>query len=164
MTSPESEPSGEEADCDLGWSVGMLMRHYRSQVQPCVADIPRGARGFQLLYTVIRKNLPNQLQMAEYLGIDRSVMPYVIDDLVEAGLVERQPDPADRRVRKVVATPLGVETFARLQREVDAAELNVLAALEPEEQVLFRSLLSRVARQARDEANVSGRAASSEDL
>ncbi|KAB7752277.1 MULTISPECIES: MarR family winged helix-turn-helix transcriptional regulator [Mycobacteriaceae] len=162
MASTEDAVNGEEADCDLGWSAAMLMRHYRAQVQPRVADLPRGERGYQVLYTVICKSLPNQLQMAEYLGIDRTVLPYVIDDLVKAGLVERQPDPADRRARKVVATARGVETFQRLRDEVGPAEQAVLSALDPEEQSLFRSLLSRVARQARDETSV--RAISSEDV
>ncbi|MGY0498236.1 MarR family winged helix-turn-helix transcriptional regulator [Nocardia sp. FBN12] len=156
--------SNDEVDCDLGWSIGMLMRHYQVQVQACVADLPRGARGYQLLYTVMYKDLPNQLQMAEYLGIDRSVLPYVIDDLVEAGLVERRPDQADRRARKVVVTPLGAETFERLQARVTAAEDAVLAALEPTEQTQFRSVLSRLARQARDATAPGGRPAAEEEL
>lgn len=66
--------------------------------------------------------MPNQSQLADYLGIDRSVLPYVIDDLAEAGLVERQSDPADRRARKVVATSLGVEPFRTLENTVSVAE------------------------------------------
>lgn len=157
-------PCPKAAECDLGWSIGMLMRHYKTQVGPCVADLPRGGRGYQLLYTVVCKAMPNQSRLADYLGIDRSVLPYVIDDLVEAGLVERQPDPADRRARKVVATALGVETFRTLQERVTAAEEAALTALQPAEQKQFRSLLSRLARQARDEASRSGRTASAEEL
>src|SRR5665811_2237029 len=122
MVSASVGERAAEAECDLGWSVGMLMRNYKAHADPCVGDLPRGARGYQLLYTVVRKNIPNQLRLAEYLGIDRSVMPYVIDDLVEAGLVERQPDPADRRARKVVATPLGIEKFQQLEAQMARAE------------------------------------------
>jgi DNA-binding MarR family transcriptional regulator len=142
----------------------MLMRHYRAQAEPCTADLPRGTRGYQLLYTVVCKDMANQSQLAGYLGIDRSVLPYVIDDLAEAGLVERHPDPADRRARKVVATQLGVETFRALQNKVTSAEESVLAALGPAEQKQFRSLLSRLARQARDDANRTGRTASVDEL
>jgi DNA-binding MarR family transcriptional regulator len=142
----------------------MLMRHYRAQTEPCTADVPRGIRGYQLLYTVVSKNLANQSQLAGYLGIDRSVLPYVIDDLVRAGLVERQPDPADRRARKVVATVLGIETFRALQNQVASAEESVLAALGPAEQKQFRSRLSRLARQARYDANRAGRTASVDEL
>jgi DNA-binding MarR family transcriptional regulator len=141
----------------------MLMRNYKAHADPCVGDLPRGARGYQLLYTVVRKNIPNQLRLAEYLGIDRSVMPYVIDDLVEAGLVERQPDPADRRARKVVATPLGIEKFQQLEAQMARAERAVLGALELGEQDQFRWLLSRVARQAGDQATRTGRPKSPEE-
>lgn len=164
MAGNSDDGHARDPDCDLGWSIGMLMRHYKAQAQPCTVDLPRGSRGYQVLYTVVRKDLPNQLQMAHYLGIDRSVLPYVLDDLVEAGLVARQPDLDDRRARKVVATPLGRETFQRLQDQVAEAEGAVLAALEPAEQEQFRSLLSRLARQARDEAGGGSNAALGEEL
>lgn len=139
-----------EADCDLDWSVAMLMRDYKAHVEPALVRVPRGARGYQLLYTVVRKQIRTQIQLAEYLGIDRSVMPYVIDDLVDAGLVDRQPDPHDRRVRTVVVTALGLETLQQLEARMVTAERVFLDALEPVEQQLFRTLLSRVARRARD--------------
>ena len=128
----------------------MLMRDYKAHVEPVVAGLPRGARGYQLLYTVIRKRIRTQVQLADYLGVDRSVIPYVIDDLVEAGLVNRQADPDDRRVRTVVATPVGIERLQDLQVRMAEAESAFLGALQPGEQQQFRSLLSRVARQARD--------------
>ncbi|WP_335939804.1 MarR family winged helix-turn-helix transcriptional regulator [Streptomyces sp. PTD5-9] len=108
--------------------------------------------------------MPNQSQLADCLGIDRSVLPYVIDDLAEAGLVERQSDPADRRARKVVATSLGVETFRTLENEVTAAEEAALTALEPAERKQFRSLTSRLARQAGDGVGRGGRTAPAEEL
>src|SRR5665811_2566898 len=90
MVSASVGERAAEAECDLGWSVGMLMRNYKAHADPCVGDLPRGARGYQLLYTVVRKNIPNQLRLAEYLGIDRSVMPYVIC------LLYTSPSPRDR--------------------------------------------------------------------
>ncbi|MFP5072211.1 MarR family winged helix-turn-helix transcriptional regulator [Pseudonocardia nantongensis] len=128
----------------------MLQRHYRAAVEPTVDGLPRGARGYQLLYAVIFKELPNQLALAEYLGIDRTVLPYVIDDLVEAGLVERRPADNDRRARKVEATEHGRTVFAEVEGAVSAAERGVLAALDATEQAQFRTLLSRLARQARE--------------
>ena len=49
----------------------------------------------------------SQLALAQHLGIDRTVMTYLLDDLEAAGLIERRPDPADRRARRVVATRTG---------------------------------------------------------
>ncbi|MDN5726615.1 MAG: MarR family winged helix-turn-helix transcriptional regulator [Propionibacteriales bacterium] len=141
----------EHEDCDLGWSLAMLMRNYKAHVEPVFADLPRGARGYQLLYTVMRKRIRTQVQLADYLGVDRSVIPYVIDDLVETGLVDRQPDPIDRRIRTVVVTPQGARLLQELETRVTQAEATFLEALEPSKQELFRSLLSQIARQARDD-------------
>ncbi|ANS31187.1 MarR family transcriptional regulator [Rhodococcus opacus M213] len=142
----------------------MLMRDYKTLVEPVVADLPRGSRGFQLLYTVARKRIRTQVQLADYLGVDRSVIPYVIDDLVDAGLVDRQPDPADRRVRTVVVTAAGSERLQQLEARIAAAETTVLGALAPGEQEQFRSLLSRVARQARDHTASSSAPPFSEEI
>lgn len=151
-----------EPDCDLGWSIGMLQRRYRAAVDSTVDHLPRGARGYQLLYAVIYKQLPNQLALAEYLGIDRTVLPYVIDDLVEDGLIERQPADGDRRARKVVATDHGRAVFGRVEEAVAVAEAEVLDALAEPERAQFRHLLSQLARQARELP--AARAGSEHDL
>lgn len=140
----------QEPDCDLGWSIGMLQRRYRTAAEGSVDHLPRGTRGYQLLYAVIYKQLPNQLALSEYLGIDRTVLPYVIDDLVEEGLVERRAADGDRRARKVMATERGHAVFSEIEASVKAVEDDVLDALTSSERAQFRHLLSRLARQARE--------------
>ncbi|GAB1332000.1 MarR family winged helix-turn-helix transcriptional regulator [Streptomyces sennicomposti] len=164
MAGESGNPGKGEARCDPGWSVGVLMRHYRAQAEPRTADLPRGTRSYQLLHTVECKDMANQSQPARYPGIDRSMLPYVIDDLLEAGLIERQPDPADRRARKAVAIPQGIETSRALQNKVASAEESVLAALGPAEQKQHRSQLSRLPRQTGDDVNRAGRTVSVDEL
>jgi DNA-binding MarR family transcriptional regulator len=133
---------------DFGWALAMLSRCYQAHVTAAIGEIPHGPRGFQVLSTVIRGDQPNQLSIAAHHGIDRTVMTYVIDDLVAAGLVERQPDPNDRRARKIVATTTGHRIHALLQQRVQAAEAKVLGCLPEADQATFRELISRVALSA----------------
>ncbi len=147
----EEAAAVDAEDCDLGWSILMLRRGYADRVEPVFEGFPRGARGYQLLYTVVRKRIRTQIALADYLGVDRSVLPYVIDDLVEAGLVTRTNDPADRRVRTVVPTEAGRELCARTSREVEEAEQRMLDALGAAEAEQLRSLLGVVARDVRDD-------------
>ena len=135
---------------DFGWALGVLLSAYHSTVVSELGDFPHGPRGYQTLIEVVRGEHPSQLALAAYLGIDRTVMTYLIDDLVTAGFVERQLNPADRRQRKVVATALGRRTLQDLQKRVRAAEEKVLGALEPAERDAFRVLLRRVACGVRD--------------
>ncbi|MGB3304880.1 MAG: MarR family winged helix-turn-helix transcriptional regulator [Thermomicrobiales bacterium] len=130
---------------DLGWALGMLLRSYHAYVDAVIGEFPHGPRGYQLLSTVVCGDQPNQLALATHLGIDRTVMTYLIDDLVTAGLVERQQDPNDRRARKVVATPAGEQRLNVLQRRVREAEQKVLGVLSPAEQEQFSDLINRIA-------------------
>jgi MarR family transcriptional regulator for hemolysin len=133
------------AEEDLGWALGALMRSYRESIVAAIGDFPHGARGYETMREVLKGGEPNQLWLANHLGIDRTVMTYLLDDLVEAGLVERRPNPQDRRQRLVVATPQGQLAVERLCREVTAAEQALLGSLTETEQAMFRRFLTRVA-------------------
>lgn len=137
---------------DLGWHLGVLLRAYHATVEEALADVPRGARGYQVLVTLAQGDHPTQLALAEHHGIDRTVMTYLVDDLVAAGLVERQQNPADRRARRVVATPEGRRRLAAWVRDVHDAEEQLLGMLSPEDRAAFRTLMRRVACDLRDVA------------
>ncbi|WP_269938628.1 MarR family winged helix-turn-helix transcriptional regulator [Arthrobacter sp. HY1533] len=135
---------------DFGWTLGVLVRNYQNASTAAMGEFPHGARGYQVLVAVASGEQPNQLALAQHLGIDRTVMTYLVDDFVKANLVERQLNPADRRARMVVATETGLAMLAELQRSVATAEEAVLGALEAEERAVFRSLLRRIACETPD--------------
>jgi DNA-binding MarR family transcriptional regulator len=143
-------PAERASEDDFGWHLGVLLRAYHSSVLTVIGDLPHGPRGFQTLAAVVHGDQQSQLGLATHLGIDRTVMTYLIDDLVDAGLVERRPNPADRRQRRIVATAKGARTCAKLQRQVRQAEDHLLRALSPADRAAFRTLLRRVACDLRD--------------
>ena len=130
---------------DLGWALGSLLRAYREGVTPLLDEVPHSARGYQTLLEVVRGDHPSQLALATHLGIDRTVMTYLVDDLEQAGLVERRPNPADRRQRQVVATDRGRRLLAETCKRVYDAETSVIHALSDTEQQLLRRLLTKAA-------------------
>ena len=86
----------------------------------------------------------NQARIAERLGLDRTVMTYLIDDLEKAGLVERRPDPDDRRARQVLLTERGRARFQQAAQRIEHVERSVLAGLPDADAARFRELLMRV--------------------
>jgi DNA-binding MarR family transcriptional regulator len=66
-------------------------------------------------------------------------MTYLLDDLEAAGLIERRPDPADRRARRIVATEKGNELLASLNDRLRAAEAHLLAPLDTDTRATFRA-------------------------
>jgi DNA-binding MarR family transcriptional regulator len=78
-------------------------------------------------------------ELAEAVRVDAPYATLIVDNLEERGLVERRPDPADRRRKLVALTPEGKEAAQRalrIKREpppgfasLTAAELDVLEDL-----------------------------------
>ena len=148
--SPGTSPRRQAADCctlknDLGWALGALSRAYAKAVAATFADVPGGPRGYQVLAAAAREEPGSQLALAQHLGVDRTVMTYLLDSLAEAGLVERRPDPADRRARRIVATERGRVLLDGLGARLRAAEDHLLAGLDDADRQSFRALLQRVA-------------------
>jgi DNA-binding MarR family transcriptional regulator len=139
---PSSQPFLED---DLGWSLGVLFRAYVKTSAAATADLPGGHRGYQVLASACRGLPGSQSALAQQLGIDRTVMTYLLDDLERAGLVERRPDPTDRRNRQILPTDAGHELLDTLERRLGAIETHVLAGLSESERETLKSLLGQVA-------------------
>lgn len=124
---------------DLGWGLGTVFRAYVTAAHHAVADLPGGPRGYQVLSAAAHGAVGSQLALAQHLGVDRTVMTYLLDDLEAAGLIERRPDPADRRARRIVATRKGTKLLAALDDRLQTAEAQVLAPLDPQARISFRA-------------------------
>lgn len=114
---------------ELGWHLGMVLRGYQRRLDEAIEGMPEGFRGFQVLSTVVHRDPPNQQALAAHLAIDRTVLTYLLDNLVGAGLVERIAAPQDRRSRKVVATDEGKDVLTRYEHRVAKAEEALLSSL-----------------------------------
>jgi DNA-binding MarR family transcriptional regulator len=150
-----SAPAGQALPCtgplcdDLGWALGVVFRGYVKAANAAFAGLPGGPRGYQVLAAATRGGVGRQLELAQHLGVDRTVMTYLLDDLEGAGLIERRPDPADRRARRIVATPAGRQQLADLDRRLREAERHVLAGLDSDaDRQAFRALLRQLATHA----------------
>jgi len=72
-----------------------------------------------------------QKQLAGAVGRDKTRLIPILDRLQARGLVNRQPDPRDRRNRVVSLTGTGRELLTRCRRDVRRMEADLLAALDP---------------------------------
>ncbi len=57
-------------------------------------------------------------ELADQIGYDASHITGIVDRLEERGLVQRQPDPHDRRIKLVAITPAGVALQEAIEAKV----------------------------------------------
>ena len=130
---------------DLGWNLAMVLRGYQRQLEIAVEGLPGGVRCYQVLSTVIHRDLPSQQAIGAHLAIDRTVLTYLLDGMVDAKLVERIPDPADRRARKIQATTEGMSVLARYETRVAAVEASILSGMDDDDAHRLAGLLGALA-------------------
>jgi DNA-binding MarR family transcriptional regulator len=86
----------------------------------------------------------DQRRLAALMGLDRTNVGQLIDQLEAKGLVERRINGADRRARELHLTAEGKAVRRRLRPKMVEAQARVLAPLAPAEQDMLIDLLIRV--------------------
>jgi len=87
----------------------------------------------------------SQHDIAQRMGVDRTTMVTLVDELEAKGLVERRPDSRDRRKNVVALTEAGRTTLDWAIRAVDEAERRFLGPLSDDEAAAFRETLRTAA-------------------
>jgi len=73
----------------------------------------------------------SQSELAEKLGVEGATMVAMVDRLVKAGLVKREPSTADRRIKRVVVTEAGQRLFDTVKTEAAAVRKELLSQMDP---------------------------------
>ncbi|GGU65779.1 hypothetical protein GCM10010211_33760 [Streptomyces albospinus] len=86
----------------------------------------------------------SQATLSRRSGIYRSDMVGVLNELAERDLVERAPDPDDRRRNIITISARGRRHLRRLDKVLDDLHDELLAPLSPAERDQFVQLLTRL--------------------
>jgi MarR family transcriptional regulator, organic hydroperoxide resistance regulator len=126
---------------DLAAMFAPLTRALIAREEPVLAAHGISMWGYIVLTALVEQPVRTQAALAQAINADKSRIIVVLDELQERGLIERQPDAADRRVHLLWLTPAG----DRLRRSVEAGirqrEEEILAVLPPADRAVFlRSL------------------------
>jgi len=105
---------------------------------------PEGVTGPQarLLLMLDRSPGENQGHYADLLDVEPITLCRMVDRLEDAGLVERRPDPDDRRARRLHLTAKSRGKLARVRERLDAMVEEILTGLSIAEREEFVRLLT----------------------
>jgi DNA-binding MarR family transcriptional regulator len=114
------------------------------------AELPVLARhgitmwGYVVLNALQDAPQSTQAALAEKIGADKTRIITTLDDLQAAGLITREPDPADRRARLLSITPAGRRARREAQDEIQRNEDRLLAELPSAERKAFLRAAGRL--------------------
>ncbi len=97
---------------------------------------------FAALATIARQPGEDQRTLARTIGFDTSTIGGVIDRLERRGLVQRNPAPDDRRVRRLTLTEAGSALLQQVLPGMQRAQKRMLAPLPAAERAEFMRLLA----------------------
>jgi DNA-binding MarR family transcriptional regulator len=132
----------------FGFLVTDLSRLIRAEMDRRVSDAGLGLTPGEgrMLAHAARAGMVRQNVLAEHIGIEAMTLSTYIDRLEAKGLVERMPDPNDRRAKLVRLTEAASEALGSVNAAAASIRSDASAAMEPADWVALLRLL----RQARD--------------
>jgi len=83
----------------------------------------------------------SQSELADRLGVEGATMVAMVDRLVKAGLVIRQPSTTDRRVKRIVLTEAGNLLYDKVRAEAASFRKDLLANMDPKALLIATELL-----------------------
>lgn len=99
---------------------------------------------WQVLTVLKRHEGINQGGLAEILEVEPITVCRMVDRLQEAALVERRPDPADRRSWRLFLTPKALDLLGTLRPLADEMIEQALAGITEDERQTLRRSLDRI--------------------
>jgi DNA-binding MarR family transcriptional regulator len=133
--------------------LGYLLKHanlrYEQLVTAELAPLGIGPREWAALLCLDEQNGLSQREVAELLGIDRTRMVGLVDELQEKGWVERRPHDDDRRKNIVTLTRTGRALKERGSRVMDRCEQRFLSVLDASDAEQLKSALDTLVERAR---------------
>jgi DNA-binding MarR family transcriptional regulator len=143
-----TSPSDVEVAEFAGQLFFRLWRASHTRIAEALESVGLTPALFGLLNVLGAREGAIQQELGSAMGIDRSTMVLLIDELEAAGLAKRRPHPKDRRAREVAITPKGRRVLEQGRRMARQVEDEVLGGLNANERRELLELLRRAVSSA----------------
>ena len=143
VSADRREPAGEEPLSEAFWAVA---RRLRETSQETLAPWEISPSHLRALRTLKRNGIMRLSELSERLHIAPRSATEVVDGLESRGLVQRQPDPGDRRATLVEVTTAGAGMLEAIRAARGTEAERVFGQLSPAD----RADLARILRKLQD--------------
>jgi MarR family transcriptional regulator, lower aerobic nicotinate degradation pathway regulator len=142
------EPADDQMPSRLmtkqSWLLSQTSVHAHRLLSQALAAAGSSGYHYRLLAALEEFGPASQAALGRRTSIDRSDVVAALNDLAERKLIERSPDPADRRRNVITITPAGTEQLRLLDRVLADVQDELLAPLSATERTQLTRLLTRI--------------------
>lgn len=103
---------------------------------------------WKVLFRLDRRPGLRQIELADMLDIEPITLSRIVDRLEESELVERRPDPSDRRAWRLHVTARAQPLIAKLRAIADDMIAEAFSGIDPKDIEITRQVLSRARENA----------------
>ncbi|NUR95032.1 MAG: winged helix-turn-helix transcriptional regulator [Kribbellaceae bacterium] len=126
------------------FALGRASQHAQRLVRQHMTEAGVRTLHYHVLASLADDGEAVQATLADRIGMDRSDLVTLLDELEELKMLARRVDAADRRRKIVAITPAGEKQLADMDQLIYAAEADLLAPLTAAERKTLLGLLRRV--------------------
>ena len=126
------------------WALGRSSQQAQRLVRQHMTEAGVRTQHYHVLASLADDGEGAQATLADRIGLDRSDLVTLLDELEDLKYVERRVDPADRRRKIVAITPAGEQQLIAMDQLIVAAEAELLEALSASERKTLLGLLHRL--------------------
>ncbi|MEU6036088.1 MarR family transcriptional regulator [Actinomadura sp. NPDC047616] len=145
LLSGEGGPAADQVG--LGMLLAEAHNQSRERLNEALRPLGINVRGFAVLLALPMYGPVSQRDLISHIGIDKSTMVRLIDELEDGGLVSRERAPQDRRAYSIVLTRRGEQTLTKARRIAEQAGEHIFGRLTDAERRHLVDLLRRLAEQ-----------------
>jgi DNA-binding MarR family transcriptional regulator len=140
----ETPLNGDRAPSTLAFLLSQVGIHASRQFAERIETVGLNPPLFRVLNLVDAAEGHSQQAIGKAIEVPASRMVAFVDELEQKGLVERRPDPEDRRVRALYVTAEGKRTLARGRKVAKQQEEELTRGLAAADRKRLLDLLQKM--------------------
>lgn len=124
-----------------------ITKNFHSSIncgEGCVPDFSIPPSHVRVIFYLVESNSSPISQIADNLGISKSNMTPIIDNLINYGLVNRYPDSRDRRILRVELTDKACKLLDAFRIEICNSFVEKISPLSDDEVVMLNDSISNL--------------------
>jgi DNA-binding MarR family transcriptional regulator len=129
---------------NFGFLLKEVSRRYVNRFEVRAAEIPLNLAQAKALVRLEKNEGVSQARLAELAEVDAMTMVRILDRMEAEGLLERRPDPADRRARCLYLTAKAKPILSEIWRLSEEIRAEIFANVSKAEREQFMDVLERL--------------------